>query len=446
MWITLLLISAAFSAPLSDLVINQPGLPDLPNFQTYSGYLDIPNSEGKSLHYVLVQSQNNPATDPLLLWLNGGPGCSSLDGFIYEHGPYVFPDEGTTLFRNQYSWNTNASVLYIEAPAGVGFSVMGSLQNNLTDDEITAHDNLQAILQFFRKFPEYQDHDFYISGESYAGIYVPTLAYNILMYNLYSPFNDINLKGIAVGNGCTDWNVDTTPAFMKMAWSHALIDYSWYNKLVQDCDNFNEWDSEACVNDTNYIQNVLLNNINVYDIYGECIYHNQDSDPQAYLDNQRRMKFLLDVNPSLNEIPPCCAWTGAYSYFRNATVRKAFNIPTTVQTWEFCANLNYISDYLHGSYYTYPFLIKSGLRIMIYSGDVDGSVPMIGTREWIKNLGLDVATPYSSWYVDEQVAGYFIEYEGLTFVTVKGAGHMVPQWKRPQAWHMINSFLTGNNP
>lgn len=240
MWCFILLFGISSSAPLSDLVKLQPGLPDIPNFDTYSGYLDIPNSNGKSLHYVLVQSQNSPATDPLVLWLNGGPGCSSLDGFIYEHGPYVFPDEGTSLFRNQYSWNTNASVLYLEAPAGVGFSIMGDLVNNSTDDEITAHDNLQAILQFFRKFPEFQDHDFYITGESYAGIYVPTLAYNVLMYNSYSPYNDINLKGFAVGNGACDWNYDTTPAYMKMLWTHAMIGYDMYDRLVQDCNNFNE--------------------------------------------------------------------------------------------------------------------------------------------------------------------------------------------------------------
>ncbi|CAG9322916.1 unnamed protein product [Blepharisma stoltei] len=445
MWVHLLLIGTALSAPLADLVKNRPGLPadSPPNFDTYSGYLNIPNSNGKSLHYILVESQNNPATDPLLLWLNGGPGCSSLDGFIYEHGPYVFPDEGTTLFKNQWSWNTNASVIYLEAPAGVGWSVMGDLSNNSTDDEITAHDSLQAILQFFRKFPEYRYHDFYISGESYAGIYVPTLAYNVLMYNNYSPHNSINLKGIAVGNGITDWNVDSTPAFMKLAWTHALIGYEWYEKLVADCDNLNDWSSEACNNDVYYIEATLLNNINIYDVYGPCIYHNST---QAQLDNNRYLKFVLDQNPNLGIIPPCCAWQGAYEYLQSQAVRTAFNIPNSVQQWTFCVNLDYQDDYLHGSVYIYPYLIRAGLRILVYSGDVDGSVPFIGTREWINSLNLDVKQSYASWYVDEQVAGYYIEYEGLTWVTVKGAGHMVPQWKRPQAWHMINSFLSGVSP
>jgi len=79
----------------------------------------------------------------------------------------------------------------------------------------------------------------------------------------------------------------------------------------------------------------------------------------------------------------------------------------------------------------------------VYSGDTDGAVPLIGTRQWIQNLNLGIKQGYTSWYVDDQVAGYYLEYNGLTLVTVKGAGHMVPQWKPVQAWHMIYSFING---
>ena len=110
--------------------------------------------------------------------------------------------------------------------------------------------------------------------------------------------------------------------------------------------------------------------------------------------------------------------------------------------------MDYMPDMKHGSLYTYPFLIKSGLRIMIYSGDIDGAVPFVGTREWIQQLNLgkpDGKKSYYEWMVDDQVAGYYELYNGLTFVTVKGSGHMVPQDKPAQAWHMINSFLTGKD-
>ena len=84
----------------------------------YSGYLTISYYQSQT-HYFFFPSQNNPATDPVLLWLNGGPGCSSLLGAVQEHGPFVFPSNGTTFELNPYSWNMNASVIYLESPGGV---------------------------------------------------------------------------------------------------------------------------------------------------------------------------------------------------------------------------------------------------------------------------------------------------------------------------------------
>lgn len=440
----LLSIGLVFSARISDRVINLPGLPDTPNFAMYSGYLNIPNSNGKSLHYVLVESQNDPSTDPLILWLNGGPGCSSMDGLFYEHGPYIFPPDSNVLVRNQYAWNTNASVIYLEAPAGVGFSVMGDSSNNQTNDEITAHDNVQALLQFFQGFPEYRHNDFYISGESYAGIYVPTFAYNVLMHNLYSPYDDINLVGIMVGNGCTDWTVDTNPAFMKMAYSHVLVAGDIGQQLVNACDNFNEFNNYDCQNVTDEINYVLFNNLNIYDLYGTCYYH-PNSQYDSFNDNQGKLRFLKDSG-KLGLIPPCGAWYGIYSYLKNPAVRQALNIPTTVQQWELCNNIDYTSDYLHGSLYTYNYIIRSKIRVLIYSGDTDGAVPTIGTREWINKLNLGYQKMYTQWYVNDQVAGFYENYNGLTLVTVKGAGHMVPQFKPPQAHHMLLAFLTNQDP
>lgn len=75
---------------------------------------------------------------------------------------------------NNYSWNKIANVLYIESPGGVGFSTSASTAHN---DSSVAKDNLQALLSFFQKFPTLKKNDFYMSGESYAGIYVPYLAY-----------------------------------------------------------------------------------------------------------------------------------------------------------------------------------------------------------------------------------------------------------------------------
>jgi len=90
--------------------------------KTYSGYLAVGDSKTKELHYVLVESQNSPRTDPLLIWYNGGPGCSSLLGFMQENGPYIIDDGEKLIQPNPAPWNLKANVLYIEQPAGVGFS------------------------------------------------------------------------------------------------------------------------------------------------------------------------------------------------------------------------------------------------------------------------------------------------------------------------------------
>jgi carboxypeptidase C (cathepsin A) len=438
MLVNLILLSLCSALIIQDKVTFFPGFPEIPTFDIYSGYLDVPNSLGKSLHYVFVESQNDPSSDPLLLWLNGGPGCSSLDGLFYEHGPFIFINTGTTLQPNPYSWNTNASVLYLEAPAGVGFSNLGNLSNNYTTDQITAHDNLLALLQFFKGFYEYRHLPFYITGESYAGIYVPTLALAIVNYNAYTPYNQINLKGIAVGNGATDWKYDVTPAFMHMLWHYGMMSDAWHTQLMVNCDNMNDFTSAVCQQTVGMVSE-SVGDVNIYDIYGDC--YPGPATERVFTDNQKRMRFLTDTG-MLGAVPPCIAWEGIYQYLNNATVKQAFHVNASIN-WEFCANLDYNPDYQHGSLYAYPMLINAGLNILIYSGDVDGAVPTIGTRQWIRSMNLAVLEPYRSWFVNEQVAGYTILYSGLRLVTVKGAGHMVPQWKPAQAQHMLLAWLFG---
>jgi cathepsin A (carboxypeptidase C) len=150
-----------------DQIFSLPGTEKLNiTFNQYSGYLT--STGQKRLHYWFVESQGNPATDPVLLWLNGGPGCSSLDGFLYEHGPLLVSEDGNSLRLNPYAWNTVANVLYIEAPVGVGYSYSNNPSDYSNDDAGTAFDNYNALLSFFAEYPEFSNQDFYISGESYG--------------------------------------------------------------------------------------------------------------------------------------------------------------------------------------------------------------------------------------------------------------------------------------
>ncbi|XP_070574646.1 lysosomal protective protein-like isoform X1 [Ptychodera flava] len=212
-------LSAIFSSVKSanpDEVVSLPGLKEKPSFRQYSGYLNATGT--KKLHYWFVESQNNPAKDPLLLWMNGGPGCSSLDGFLSELGPFHVNNDGKTLYVNEYSWNKVANIIFLEAPAGVGFSYSDD-KNYTTSDDETSLNNYAALQSFFKKFPQFANNSFYITGESYGGIYVPTLAMRVMQGN-----SSINFKGFAVGNGLSSWELN----------DNSLVYFTYYHGVIGD--------------------------------------------------------------------------------------------------------------------------------------------------------------------------------------------------------------------
>lgn len=133
--------------PSDDQVTALDQMPDL-SFGLFSGYLPI-NGTKKELHYIAALSQNDFQTDPVIVWFNGGPGCSSLLGWATEHGPYVIEDGTNYFVKNEYSWNKEATVIYIESPAGVGFSKCPDYNECKFDDLNSADDNLVALLNLF---------------------------------------------------------------------------------------------------------------------------------------------------------------------------------------------------------------------------------------------------------------------------------------------------------
>ena len=150
-------LAIVYAKPAEALVGDVPGLANFTatTYDVYSGFITIPNTK-KELHYLLVESQDNWLTDPLIYWTNGGPGCSSMLGFAQEHGPYRNVEGIDGFVPNPYSWNLNASVLYVEQPAGVGYSYCGDASECNFDDNNSADDNLQFVIEWFKLFPEYK--------------------------------------------------------------------------------------------------------------------------------------------------------------------------------------------------------------------------------------------------------------------------------------------------
>jgi len=423
----------------------------------------------KKLHYVFLPSQSNPKKDPLVLWLNGGPGCSSLLGFIQEHGPLVIPDFTREFKENEYSWNKLSNMIYLESPAGVGFSYTDNGPEDLnSSDYKSAVDNLAALKSFFVKFPEYKQNDFYITGESYAGIYVPYLAQKVLVDNI-GKVDIINIKGILVGNGCADWEVDVEKALIDFAYYHGLYSEQTREKIVSFCNmppEINEnFDKEKCNAARKEVQD-NMQGLNIYDIYRYCppnktngtnttTKYDIDYDlfkKAAYYQKSKYMaaKFrnLIFNPPDEQALWPSSCGPDEYpsEWFNTESVKTALNVRTNI-TFEQCSDAvskRYATDFEKGSLYLYPQLIQSNLKIWFFSGDIDGAVPFNGSQKWIKKLNLTIVDNYRSWKVDNQVAGFAQVYSGLTFLTVRGAGHMVPQWKRKESFVMFKAYLDGS--
>ena len=170
-----LFLSVAHSAPSADQVQVLPDCGPLAS-PMYSGYLNT-TSPSKQLHYIYVESTSiNATTDPVVIWLNGGPGCSSLLGAFQENGPFIFDDGQNYIKPNMYAWNSRANILYIESPANVGFSIGGPKDWNFTDMSQSI-DLFAAVQSFFVLFPEVLPNPLWITGESYAGVYGPYLGW-----------------------------------------------------------------------------------------------------------------------------------------------------------------------------------------------------------------------------------------------------------------------------
>jgi cathepsin A (carboxypeptidase C) len=239
--VSLFLGSEAAEGGENDLVKEVPGLVFKTNYSVYSGYLYANTAKTWKLHYMLTESKHDPKNDPLLFWFNGGPGCSSFSGAFEELGPFYVSSDGTTLFENVFSWNAHANVLYLESPIGTGFSYdTTNLSYSVANDAQSLEQHYNGIVDFFnRSQTKYKDRDFYLSGESYAGVYLPMLAAKIAQ-NLNKGFPNKNFKGVAIGNGFMNVNM----------LSNSLVRWSFYHGRIDEDDWETLKSSKCCVKST----------------------------------------------------------------------------------------------------------------------------------------------------------------------------------------------------
>ncbi|CAA0817933.1 Serine carboxypeptidase-like 31 [Striga hermonthica] len=426
---------------VKDLVTCLPGQPAV-TFRHYAGYVTVNEKNGRALFYWFYEAVNFAGEKPLVLWLNGGPGCSSVGyGATEEIGPFLLVDDknGGDLKLNPFSWNQKANLLFLESPIGVGFSHTNTSGDYDTlGDDFTAQDAYAFLQKWFLKFPSYRATPFYIAGESYA-------AEVIIDKNTKSSLF-INLRGILLGNPEThdaeDWK-----GMVDYAWSHAVVSDETYRIIEQSCNFYRKdtWDNLIC---RGAVDELLkqYHEIDIYSLYTPtCMISNSSgSDQKSSLVTARGSSKMM---PRVMGGYDPCLDNYAKSYYNRPDVQKALHVSNgiTLRNWSIC-NMTIFdrwSDSKPSVLPIYKKLIEAKLRIWVYSGDTDGRVPVLSTRYSLSLLELPILEAWRPWYYQKQVAGWVQKYHGLTFVTVKGAGHAVPVLKPGESLALFASFLAG---
>lgn len=213
------------------------------SFEQFSGYLSV--TETRHIFYWYTESQSDPDTDPVVFWTNGGPGCSGLLGFGTEMGPYQLDADGK-LQPNPYGWNRHANLLYVEQPAGVGFSYTDTQEDLHTGDAQAAVDNYHLITAFFDRYPERRSNPFYIASESYGGHYIPQLALEILKRQQNGEDGVANFRGFMVGNPYVDLYTNTITQFDAF-YSHGLLPKPLFQKWINRCRHRDTFMNHECI-------------------------------------------------------------------------------------------------------------------------------------------------------------------------------------------------------
>ncbi|KAF8602092.1 peptidase S10 serine carboxypeptidase [Ceratobasidium sp. AG-I] len=433
------------SFPNYRLRTKSPKLCD-PTVKQHSGYLDV--SEDKHIFFWFFEARNKPEEAPLVIWLNGGPGCSSSLGLFFALGPCRIGEDGKNTTLNKHSWNTNANMLFIDQPAGVGYSYNDGPP--VADSYIVA-DDMWAFLQlFYKRFDEYSG-DLHVAGESYGGTYIPHIARAIHENNRaldnQGDLVHINLTSILLGNGMTD------PYYQYGAMHEWYCNGKWKvlekggpaclelkqvvescKRLIQVCYDF---DSDiTCASASVFCLGkiygmISLAGLNPYDARMKC--------------------------DSTNEESPCyVAETWITTFLNRPDVKREVGVPNNL-TFATCnsdvqAGFMASGDPARSSSALLPELTEDGLRVLVYVGDADLMCPSIGQILWLENLNTTfqqrfVDSPRLDFRTHNRTAGFTKSSGGkddagrIAYVEIYNAGHMAPHDQPDAALDMFNRWI-----
>eukprot|EP00934_Nitzschia_sp_Nitz4_P007750 Nitzschia sp. Nitz4//scaffold25_size161228//156007//157719//NITZ4_002458-RA/size161228-processed-gene-0.174-mRNA-1//1//CDS//3329544670//7740//frame0 len=413
-----------------------------------SGYMDISGSkydqdgENKHLFFWMFEKRNQDLEAdeeiPFVVWLTGGPGCSSTLALLTENGPCSVNPDGKTTTPNPYSWTEAAHVLWLDQPAGVGFSYGAENDNG---EAMVSEDAYFFLQAFFQSHPEYASSPLYIIGESYAGHYVPAISHRIYVGNQNPSDKTIplNFAGLAIGNGLTNPE-EQYKWYPEMVWnnSHGIKvvneeAYEAMKQVVPKCDALihqcNQGDSIidsfACqsafvVCNMGLTSPYQATGLNPYDIRKKC------------------------------EHPPLCYDFSFVGDFLNLeSTKQALGVDEkNSHNWQSCnygINMQFHTDWMKNFSPYVADLLDAGYPALVYAGDVDFICNYLGNKAW--TLGLEWSHTAEFQAADEHDwnngKGLARTSSGFTFLQVYDAGHMVPADQPEASLDMLKTFLAG---
>ncbi|KAK9069148.1 hypothetical protein SSX86_013264 [Deinandra increscens subsp. villosa] len=469
----LLFVVSSTPAASQTIVETLPGYPGPLPFKLETGYIGVGENETVQLFYYFVESEGNPSTDPLLIGVPGGPGCSMVTALFFQIGPMRiqignYTDNVPTLEHDQYAWSQIANVVYIDAPTLTGFSYTTTPEANRSSDTLSS----AQLAEFTRKFviahPKFVENPMYIIGWSYAGIVLPMMTEKLYEGNDEGIEPILNLKGYILANPLTDKSGDVNSR-LKFFYSSGLITEELYESTRKSCrGNYADADSNnlRCMSNIDEV-NKRISKINIQGTLDTNCYSTTNFVKSASPHSERSQR-----SPNVNPIEmvttksvaadtdiTCMEDILAYAatWVNDESVKKALNVRKgTVETLTWC-NPGMRFTYGETSMPLYEFNISTSVpyhkklsnrntRALVYSGDHDVLCPYIGTLDWINSLNLRVTdSNWDAWYFNGQTAGYKTSYArkkfSLTFATVKGAGHIPQLYKRGECYEMAKKWL-----
>ncbi|CAR25290.1 carboxypeptidase C [Lachancea thermotolerans CBS 6340] len=402
----------------------------------YSGYLDYEDS--KHFFYWAFESRNDPLNDPVILWLNGGPGCSSFTGLFFELGPSSVGPELKPV-RNPYSWNNNATVIFLEQPLGVGFSYG---DERVASTNAAGKDVFIFLELFFQEFPQFRSNDFHIAGESYAGHYIPEIAHQIAV--VHESDKTFNLTSIMIGNGITD----------------SLVQYDYYEPMACGRGGYKAViTEEECAKMRNQMPRCRALNNACYSSSSTfaCIAAG------AYCENMAMSAYTKTGLNVYDIRSPCETEEGGLCYAGLSYVEDYLNQPevqvalgSDVSNFTGCSNEVGLAFLLTGDN-NRPFqqyvaeLVNRDIPVLLYAGDKDFICNWLGNLAWSDELEWKHKEQYSvlplrPWKSEDsgETLGQVKSYSSFTFLRVFGAGHMVPYNQPEASLEMVNRWISGD--